>query len=158
MGGTGSTVVAGLLTGIGTVSQPVILNAGGSISGDSRPHARQHVDRGGNEYVARRRHGDLTGATTVNSGASLAVNGTLFSSSGAATVFGTLGGAGIVNEAVTVKSGGTIAGASGATLTLTSGLTLEGGSFSSFALTPDGADNATALVAVSNGFIGASPR
>ena len=63
--------------------------------------------------------------------------GTNYTGGGTVTVYGgTLGGNGQIAGLVTVKNGGTIApGASIGTLTLASGLTLEGGSTSLFELT-----------------------
>ena len=52
---------------------------------------------------------------------------------------------------MTVNSGATISAASDASLTLGSDLTLKGGSLSTFALTPDGAGNTTALVNLTAG-------
>ena len=73
---------------------------------------------------------------------------------GHTNVAGTLGGSGTISQPVKVLTGGTIAGASGAMLTITGGLTLADDSFSSFALTTDGVDNVSALVAVTGSFIG----
>jgi fibronectin-binding autotransporter adhesin len=99
-----------------------------------------------------------TGSTAVNNG-TLRLTGSL----GAGPVVvgdqtaghaATLTGSGTVNGAVTISgpgaagNGGTIAGASGATLTMSAGLTLAGGSISSFRLgAPNGTSDITQALA-----------
>ena len=95
----------------------------------------------------------VNGATTINTGATLTVSGAL-GGGGRTIVMGTLRGTGTIGQAVEVATGGTIAGASGQSLALTGGLTLDDGSFSTFALTPEGVGNAIALVGVTGGFMG----
>ena len=102
--------------------------------------------------------GSYGGPTNVNGG-TLQVNGAV-TGAGAVTVASgaTLagpsasGGAGSMAGAVTIQSNATIAGTNGATLALTHGLTLAGGSQSTFNLTgaPNGTANpAAALIATS---------
>ena len=110
----------------------------------------------------------LAGANNYNGNTTI-LGGTLrvANTSGSATGFGsvivgdganpaTLAGStvalqGSIAGSVEVKSGATISAASGASLTIGNGLTLDGGSFSSFALSADGEGNATALIDVTNG-------
>ncbi len=108
--------------------------------------------------------GTYSGATNVNGG-TLRVNGAV-SGAGLVTVNsgGTLSGpttsgaSGSLAGATTVQSGGVLSATNGATLAFTGGLTLAGGSSSSYSLsgTPNGtADPAAAMIVTSGG---AGPR
>ena len=83
---------------------------------------------------------------TVGGGATLDVTGlaagTLaLGAGGPQTLSAPASGIGTIDGALSVADGSAISGGSGAALDFTGGLTLAGGSFSSFALTPAGANN-----------------